>query len=169
HHIIPWSLFNGKVSDDVKKIFDGDDARLFDDCWSTHNYGPAGGVKHSDYNKAVKEELEKFLNGKPISEMTPQEAKQFVNKVKNMPGSSLIGKFNNGIKKQIKEAMEKAVKEAAEKAAQSGLKKCCKKGLGFCVRKFPVCAVGFFCYDTYQGGVGHACNELTWPVSEIWD
>lgn len=116
----------------------------------------------------MKSELDKFLKGKPISQMTPAEADKFANKIKNMPPTSTIGKFNAGIKKQIKEAMEKAAKEAAEKAGQSALKRCCKKGLGFAVRKIPICTVVFFCYDSYQGGVGHAVNEAVWPVSELW-
>jgi RHS repeat-associated protein len=168
HHIVCWSLFNGIVGKSVSDVFDSDDARLFDPCWKDHNYGPAGGVKHSDYCKAIKEELKKFLNGKPLSSMTPNEAKAFLNKIKSMPPTSVIGKFNNGIKAQIKEALEELAKQAAGKASKSGLKQCCRKGVGFCVRKIPVCAIGFFCYDAYEGGVGHACNELAWPVSVLW-
>lgn len=168
HHIVPWSIFNGLVTDDVQNIFDGDNARLFDDCYNTHNFGPANGVKHSDYNKAVKDALDDFLGGKPISQMTPDEAQRFLNQIKSAPPSSTIGKFNAGIKKQIAEAVEKAAREAAEKATKSGALKCCKKLGGACMKKAgPVCAFFFFCNDAAHGGINHACSEALWPLSEL--
>jgi hypothetical protein len=176
HHLIPWSIFNEAVRAEVFEIFNGDEARLFHDDWKSHNFGSVNDVKHHDYNKAVRAELEVFLSGKPISEMTTLEAKEFLERIKTMPSTSTIGKFNKGIKGQIKDAIKKAAEESAkrlaqglpEKVAEKGLKRCCKKGAGFCIRKFPITAIGFFCYDASQGGFAHACNELTWPISEFW-
>jgi glycine/D-amino acid oxidase-like deaminating enzyme len=59
--------------------------------------------------------------------------------------------------------------EAAAAAARNEALKCCKKVGGKVLRKaVPFCAVAFFCADAQAGGVGHACNEATWPVSQIW-
>ena len=78
--------------------------------------------------------------------------------------------------KAAKEAAEKAAKEVAEKAAkeasQRGVRALAKKGAkkvaGAAARKVPFLAVGFFAYDWWNGGLGHAVNEATWPVSEAW-
>ena len=61
---------------------------------------------------------------------------------------------------------------AAEEAAEAAKKKLCKKlgkkAGGAILRKVPVIAIGFFIWDAYEGGVGHATNELLWPLSEAW-
>jgi uncharacterized protein RhaS with RHS repeats len=60
-------------------------------------------------------------------------------------------------------AAERASKKAQQEAAEYGV----KKGTGFILRKTPVALI-LFAYDCHEGGVGHATNELVWPVSELW-
>ncbi|HRK31878.1 MAG TPA: hypothetical protein PLD59_12435 [Tepidisphaeraceae bacterium] len=47
-------------------------------------------------------------------------------------------------------------------------KKLGKKTVEAVFAKVPIVLVATAAYDTYQGGVGHAFNEATWPLSELW-
>ena len=165
HHIIPWSVFDGKVSAEVQAIFDGAGGRMAHPCYTNHNGKILNGVGHPTYTSAVQQEFLNFLNGKDPALMTPAEAERFLAHIRNMPPNSAIGKFLIGVQKEIQEAIEKAAKLAAKSSAL----KCCKKiGATIAKKAGPGCAILFFCKDAHAGGVGHACNEAAWPVSQIW-
>jgi RHS repeat-associated protein len=166
HHMIPQSIWRGLVPQAVAKIFDSDEACLSDPCYKNHKWDK----EHKEYNAAVRQKLEEFLasKGKSMSQLTADDAKEFLNSVINAPPGSAIKNFNDRMKREIKEAAEKAAKEAAKEAAEKGAENCCKKGLKFVVRKFPVCAVCFACKDVYDGGPVHAFNEFCYPLSNAW-
>ena len=63
------------------------------------------------------------------------------------------------------EAAEKIGKEALEKAGQGIL----KKAAGAAFKKIPVVGITIFGYDWATGAFGHAVNEATWPISELWN
>jgi RHS repeat-associated protein len=121
HHIIPWSLFEGKVSAEVKKFFDSDAARIFNDYYKTHNYGTIRGVKHSEYNKIVKEALDEFLGNQAINDMSLKQAEIFLDKIKKAPANSKIAIFNAGVAQDAADAMKEGLKIAAEKAAKKSI------------------------------------------------
>ncbi|MFN9416537.1 MAG: RHS repeat-associated core domain-containing protein [Pirellula sp.] len=170
HHIVPWSLFNGLVPAEVQALFDGAGGRLSDPCYKTHNGKILNGTSHPRYTELVRQALNDFMGGRPLSGMTPEEAIRFLDQINNMGPDTEIGRFLAGVRKEINDAIEKAAKEAAEKAAKEGTMKCCKK-VGSCLAKKagPICAFLFFCNDAAEGGVVHACEEAIWPLNHLPD
>jgi RHS repeat-associated protein len=128
HHIIPWSLFESKVSKEVQDFFDSDAARIFNDYYKNHNGKTLRGITHPEYTKLVKNALDEFLGNQAIKDMTLEQAKDFLEKIKNAPPGSAIGRFNAGVAEEAAAAMRKGLKEAAEKAAQKSLRSALARG-----------------------------------------
>ena len=131
HHIIPWHLFDGKVSDAVKKFWDSDEARIANEFYQSHNGKKLNEVSHYRYNQAVRKELEAFLDekkGRTLANLTVEEAAEFLNRIKSKSGSSYIGKYLRGCRKEAREAYiaGKALAKAAaaKAAAKKGASKC---------------------------------------------
>jgi RHS repeat-associated protein len=169
HHIIPWELFNGLVSSDVQALFDSLEARLADPCYTTHNGKTLNGISHYQYNRTVDVEFDNYLNSinKTKATLTPEEARVFLDRIKGSGPNSVIGKFLRGVKAEIDDAIKIA---AASAAAKTPKLKCCPRIVGRVGKKIggPLCVVAFFCADAQAGGFGHACNEASWPVSQVW-
>jgi len=121
HHMIPWSLFNDKVNAEVQKFLDGDAARIFNEYYINHNSKTLGGISHVKYTKLVKESLDEFLGEQAIKEMTLEQAKNFLNKIKNASPKSGIGAFNAGVADEAVRALKEGLAEAAKKAAGKSL------------------------------------------------
>lgn len=118
HHMIPYSLFDNKVSKEVFNVFDGDSARIFNEAFKSHNGSPINGIKHGTYNELVKSELDKFIKAEKtcLEKMTKQQALKFLEIIKNKPANSAIQIFNSGVRQQAAEALAKL---AAKRAAQT--------------------------------------------------
>lgn len=114
------------VPKDALDVFNSLDARITNDAYRQHNFGTFNEITHKQYNFAVIKEFEDFVNKNGINpkKMTADQAKHFVNHLKNLPASSLIKKFNKGV-----QAAADAAKLASKAAAKSGkLVKAAKDG-----------------------------------------
>lgn len=150
------------VKEQVKKFFDSDVARIFNEYYKAHGAERLGGISAVKYNELVSEELEKHLGKTALKDMTLQQAKDFLARIKGLPASSPISKYNNAVRQKAAEAMKKALKDAAEKAAASSLDKVvragAKKGGVKMIKAIPlvgtVVAVYFYAEDAevYGGG-----------------
>jgi RHS repeat-associated protein len=149
HHIVPWSIFNGKVSQEVHDFFDSDEARIFNDFYTDHNGKTLNEVSHPKYTRLLREELEKFLGKKKLSDMTPGDAKRFLEHIKSKGGD--IGNYLKGVRKEAADALKKGLDKIAKKgvgragkSAESTLKRLLRKGKG----ALPLCSglivTGFF-------------------------
>ncbi|MBI5764011.1 MAG: RHS repeat-associated core domain-containing protein [Planctomycetes bacterium] len=167
HHWVPQAVRRNHL-DDLSPEADGvlkknTSGPLDDHGWTK---------EHLEYNDEVDKELQKFKKKKGISKarkMNEAEAKEFVETIRDRCGNEKIKRFNEAIKKSV----IKTEKEVAEKTEETVVKKVVKRvrkrvGKGIASKIVPFIGVGFFAYDWYQGGLGHAVNEATWPVSEIW-
>ena len=116
HHIIPFSLFakgprsNPKllVSREAFRVFN--EARIANEFYNFHNYGPANGVSHPDFTKSVRtllndfrEEVAKELKYKkgrilPMGEIDKKYAQRFVEIVEKADGE--IKQFLDGVRYQ---------------------------------------------------------------------
>lgn len=128
HHLVPWSLFEGKVNKEVKDFFDSDAARIFNDYYKNHTTKTLRGITHPEYTKLVKESLDKFLGNQAIKDMTTAQAEVFLNQIKNAPPGSAIGRFNAGVAEEAAQAMKRGLKMAAEKAAKESLDAALSRG-----------------------------------------
>lgn len=135
HHLVPWSLFNGKVSEAVQAFFDSDLARIWREGYDFHDGSSIAGISHSAYNDAVKAELEAFLGSSKIEKMTIEQAQEFVGLLKSSSDRSIIGLFNSGIMAEASAAAEaakaglsKKLREAAVKAMRSAWAKMRSQG-----------------------------------------
>jgi RHS repeat-associated protein len=138
HHIVVVQV-RRLVPQAAFDVFDSLDARITNDAYRSHNYGKFNGIKHCDYNTAVIKEFEEFVSKNKINpkKMTADQARDFVNHLKNLPASSLIKKFNKGV-----QAAADAAKLAAKAAAKSGKLVKAAKGGGKLAKAIP--GVGFF-------------------------
>lgn len=171
HHIVPWSLFNKKVSQAVQEYFDSQASRIWNEYYKSHNGKKMKGIPHHEYTKLVKEKLEKYLGSTALKDMTLKQAREFVSQIKNAPNSSAIRIFNKAIAEEarrdmkiaLKAATEKAAKEAIEEATTKGAKKA-GKGAKIC-KAIPligtVVTIGFWVYDVdNKGFAGGTANSL---------
>ena len=125
HHIVVGPI-RKLVPKDALDVFNSLDARITNDAYRRHNFGTFNHITHKQYNFAVIKEFENFVNKNGINpkKMTADQAKDFVNHLKNLPASSLIKKFNKGV-----QAAADAAKLASKAAAKSGkLVKAAKDG-----------------------------------------
>jgi len=123
HHIVPWSVFNGLVKEEVQAFFDSDLARIFNDYYKSHGAEKLQGISAKQYNHLVSEELEKFLGKQALREMTLEQAKQFLARITALPSEHPISVYNNAVRRRAAEAMKKALEKAAKRAAERSLKK----------------------------------------------
>jgi len=96
HHYIPQSLWKKEpLQSDTRRVFD---RATTGPIPGGHNYG--GG--HSQYNSAVRDLYDdwKNKNGIQCEKMTPQQANDFVNKIKQSSNPA-IRNFNNKILMKI--------------------------------------------------------------------
>jgi RHS repeat-associated protein len=128
HHIIPWSEFNGKVSRAVRKFFDSDVARIFNEVYTTHNFKSIEGISHHKYNELVREELSKFLGEGNLRKMTVESAAKFLNHIKALPSTHEITQFNRGIIDEAVTEITRKLGDEAAKAARSSIEAAYKSG-----------------------------------------
>ncbi|MGD9721838.1 MAG: hypothetical protein AB7O59_11040 [Pirellulales bacterium] len=72
----------------------------------SHNYGTFGGVRHPDYNAAVKTELKKYMKLHKIKKMTVEQMQDFIDLINSGRGANgtphpQIAAFNNAIKRMV--------------------------------------------------------------------
>jgi RHS repeat-associated protein len=163
HHLIPWSLFNADVSDVVFEFFNSDGARIFNEYYNTHNFGTLNDVSHRRYNQIVREELEKFLGGKPLRKMTLDEAKVFFRKIKGKPASHALSRFNAGVAAEAAKAMESALAKGMKKTARYSLSRAIRMGAKRGKRGLPyigtVITGAYFAQDVYANGLNKAIDH----------
>jgi RHS repeat-associated protein len=128
HHVIPWSIFNGAVREEVQRFFDSDLSRIFNEYYNTHGAKRLDGISAKQYNKLVSAELEKFLGKQALKDMTLAQAEQFLSRILSMPADHPISVYNNAVRRDAAEALKHGLKEAAEKAAASSLEKATASG-----------------------------------------
>jgi hypothetical protein len=128
HHIIPWHLFNKKVSEVVHKFFDGDAARIFNEYYKNHNAKSLNGISHKKYNSLLKDALKEFLGEDSVRKMTIEQAEKFLNQIKSASPSSPMGQFNSGVAQEAADAMKNALQKAAKDAAEKSLDAAKKAG-----------------------------------------
>ena len=133
HHIVPWHIFNGKVAKAVQKYLDSDDAAIWLSGYNTHGPQSVNGVKHNEYNRLVKKELDDFLaeKGKTLRRLNKSEAIEFVNRIKSKPPTGKIGKFLSGTVDNAVEASRKAGKftKAGRKALRGRMARLAALGI----------------------------------------
>ena len=122
HHLVPRQIWKD-LSDRVKKVWDQDPKNRLDaKGYKKHNfkpYGPKNGpkVECKDYNKAVNDELNKYLKEKGVNspeDLSDSELQDFANKIRNTSDGD-IGNYNEGVADEIAES-EAAAAEGAEAA-----------------------------------------------------
>lgn len=104
HHLVPWALFASEASDEVIAFFDSDEARIFNEWYTSHNRSTVNGVTHPAYSKAVQCELDDFLGGRGVSSMTPKEARAFFTRIKNSTNETIVN-FNKGVQAEAYAAL----------------------------------------------------------------
>jgi hypothetical protein len=107
HHIVIQSMSD--LFDPVVAAFFRTDPsnRLADPNYNWHsNHDRIGGVLHTEYNAAVRQELATWATGKGVDpkKMNISEAKEFLNHIDQLPSSHKISKFNSGVIVAIEEA-----------------------------------------------------------------
>jgi RHS repeat-associated protein len=135
HHLIPWSIFNGMVGDEVQKFFDSDLNRIFNQEYTNHNFKTICGIKHWEYNQAVREALNEFLGNRQLRDLTLEQAKDFAHRIHNAPKRSTIGAFNRGIALEARlaekfgaSALRRALSALGKNAARASIEKAKAKG-----------------------------------------
>ena len=184
HHIVPWSLFNGKVNDAVYEFFNSEFARIWNEYYTEHNAKALGNISHAQYTGLVREELQKFLGKKKLRQMTVEEAETFLHKIKNMPMGSRIRLFNEGIINEAAESMVKKLGKGTVRSAATSL----RKALGIGARRIPrgiavALTVAEFAYyaddalehgwkkalDNYVRDTGREADEMVTDAVRIWE
>ncbi len=110
-----------------------------------HNYAKP----HPNYNKAVKELWDNWISGKDPSKLTGKQAQEFVEQILKSKDPRITAMWT------------KVAALAGEKSSSIVAKKALGK-LGVVITVF------FFIDDAKASGIGHAINELLWPISCIW-
>ncbi len=102
NHVVPQAVtkdFTEILSEEATKVFLATYTGQTD---PNHNYGTYGGVKHSEYNTLVADELKEFARQNGISKkckLTGPQAKAFVEKIWTAGGK--IGQFNRAVEKLV--------------------------------------------------------------------
>ena len=141
HHIVMQSLsdfFNSEVS----AFFRNDpENRLSDPNYNWHsNHEKLGGISHSDYNKAVRAELEAWVKIKGMNPkaMSRDDARAFLNHIDHLPSSHIISKFNSGVILAIDEA-----RRLGRKLITPGTKTIKVSGFRQVGRRIPIIGIAF--------------------------
>jgi RHS repeat-associated protein len=107
HHIVPQSIWKGYVIPEVKKVFDDVSARLSHPDYNWHGSKTLNGISHPKYTAAVGDKLADFMKEKGIcclDKLKPDDAREFLRLVDQLPDDHLITKFNLGVLEEIEEA-----------------------------------------------------------------
>jgi RHS repeat-associated protein len=108
HHYVPQELWGG-FTEEVTKIWDASNARIHHKYYNFHDGSTINGVSHDAYNNAVRNEMNTFLKGKP---MTPELAQKFLERIQ--------GTKNQGTKNKVIRAFNEGVAQEAALAAKIG-------------------------------------------------
>jgi RHS repeat-associated protein len=167
HHVVPWSIFNGAVKEEVQRFFDSDLSRIFNEHYKTHGAGRLDGISAKQYNRLVSAEMEKFLGKQALRDMTLKQAEQFLSHLNSLPHNHPIATYNNAVRREaalaMRKALEKAGKEAAESSLQKALNAGARRGGGRLAKGIPlvgtVVAVYFYAEDAeLYGGTAAGVN-----------
>ena len=93
--------------------------RIRDDFYKFHDGSTVNGATHACYNEEVGKELSSFLNGRRRSSLTADEAREFLNRIKNSKNTIISG-FNKGVLAE-RYAASKIGKEAYRAAKEAGM------------------------------------------------
>lgn len=161
HHVFPQSLSEG-MAEEVRKFFDRDMNRIFNDYYKSHGAEKLEGISAKKYNQLVSEELEKFLGKQAIKNMTVKQAEAFMSQLNNLPSTSEISIYNNAVRRAaLKAEMTKAAERAAAislaRVEAAGAKKVGGKKLAKAIPLIgTVVAVYFIFEDAQVYGYGPA-------------
>ncbi len=173
HHVVPQAIF-GK-------------AGLSEEAYNYFYHATTGPVEHCydadhrRYSEAVQKMWDKWLHEQGIDpkKMTKAQAEEFVRLVLHSKEEAIKVYLTKLAKAQgislkmlrknvLKNVTAKLEEIAVKTAARQGVKGLGKKALGFLGRRSGILAIALFAYDWYTGGFRHACEELAWPLSELW-
>jgi hypothetical protein len=107
---VPWELISDSLygfAKDVVDVWDSAAARTAAPWYNFHNGKAFDSIKHRDYNAAVRGLLDDFITkrcGGSSSNMNPALAEDFLAIVDNQPATSLIGRFNTGVRLEAQAA-----------------------------------------------------------------
>ena len=184
HHIIPWSLFNGKVNNAVYEFFNSEFARIWHKSYAEHNAKALNGISHKEYTGLVKQELKKFLGNKRVRQMTIEEAETFLHRIKNMPHSNRIRQFNDGVLDEAAESIARKLGRGTRGAAKSSLMRALKIGAKRVPRGLSllstVVSFAFIAEDVMANGVekaidnevretGRQADSFVQSVIRVWE
>jgi RHS repeat-associated protein len=108
HHLLPWSIFTeAGFSSDVQDYFNGDNARLRDDLYKSHNGGRVRGISEPDYRREVQKIFDEFMSGRDPAKVTRRQAESLIGKIRNSE-NSIVKNYLQGVEAEIKLAKETA-------------------------------------------------------------
>jgi len=132
------------------------------DCWRHYKGDKRPGSLSKRTDQLVRDFESKTINLLSTlkryvleGQMTPGEAIQALQRI--LPH---IQRYGQRLLQQIAELIKELSALATRFAKRAG-------GVG--LRKVPGVNAIVFIYDWYSGGIGHAFNELLWPVSALWN
>jgi len=104
HHWLPWGVTKNNLNRLTSGGLSVALAYTSGELDHRHNFGEYGGVKHSDYNKYVEAELDKFYKKKGKRYLSGGDVFDFCNLLKDGKGADgkphkYIGAFNDAIRK----------------------------------------------------------------------
>jgi len=108
HHMVPQTLWKGKVSASVEMIFESETARIFNENYNFHNGKILNGISHWEYTRAVQAELKSFIDMRKIAELSKLkevDAIDFLKHLERLPKDNVISLFNSGVRKEIEYAI----------------------------------------------------------------
>jgi hypothetical protein len=132
------------------------------DCWRHYKGDKRPGSLSKKTDQLVRDFESKTINLLSTlkryvleGQMTPDEAIQALQRI--LPH---IQRYGQRLLQQIAGLINELSALATRFAKRAG---------GVALRKVPGVNVIVFIYDWYSGGIGHAFNELLWPVSALWN
>jgi RHS repeat-associated protein len=122
HHLC--RTFWKDARQELKDVFDHPDSRIDSPGYKDHNGKSYDGVKERDYRKAVGDLKDEFLREKfpgkkspSINDLSVPQARELVNRIKNAPPESTIGKYNAAVMDEMNKANAERLKKCKLKLA----------------------------------------------------
>jgi RHS repeat-associated protein len=170
HHFVPSAVRDSPgLSASAREVFER---------YTTGSFpGHVNDAAHRAYTSAVEDLWQRHLSERNLNpaRMTAAQAREFVERVRSS-AEPAIGPFARGCQAQADRyflqgwlAKRMAQRAAAKAARKQLVKQGLKRTAGLLGKHAgPIVMGAFFLYDWYQGGFGHAVNELAWPASLLW-
>jgi hypothetical protein len=108
HHIVPQALWKG-VRDELAKIFDSTKNRICHADYNLHNGKLYNGISEVKYRAAVKEAIDEFLKGRNLNDLTPGQAQDLADKIRNSSKTN-IKMYLQGVRAELRCCVAEAKK-----------------------------------------------------------